>query len=181
MRRFGILGATGQAYRPAPLPPSCFAGRSPFPASRGRMGSSPARYFAIRAFTRVKENTDALDERAICAGAPAASRSTPRKRSRRRLPARAPAPRHRRRARGCRARRRSAASKIPPRSRLRRAACQKAPQSQRSVPWPSTKTVPTARYGPSGDDGANIASPVIEPRSLSKIRPAASRTTTALL
>src|SRR5262249_23490827 len=53
--------------------------------------------------------------------------------------------------------------------------------SQLSAPEPSTKTVPTARYGPSGDDRANIASPVVEPRSLSKTRPVASRTRTALL
>src|SRR5262249_50203016 len=52
--------------------------------------------------------------------------------------------------------------------------------SQRSAPSPSTKTVPTARYGPSGDDGADIPAPVDEPRSLSRTRPVTSRATTVL-
>ena len=47
----------------------------------------------------------------------------------------------------------------------RREALFKKSASHRSDPSPSTKTVPTARKGPSGDDGLDIASPVIEPRS----------------
>ncbi len=45
-----------------PTPPSTALRAVPLPRFAGQDGEIPARYFAIRAFTRGKENTDASDE-----------------------------------------------------------------------------------------------------------------------